>query len=162
MNTAATITNLPPLQPILAELSIPARDLARAADLSRSAASRLVAHGQLPVRRASEVRQRVVAFLKSRGASMAHLRDIVLPPAKKLAPECLQHAEAVPPASEPTETQEEEPMLLKNETLTPAARKAFGLTRSPFVDDIASREDVFATQHGRYVRAAMLDSRAVR
>ena len=31
-------------------------------------------------------------------------------------------------------------MLLKNETLTPAARKAFGLTRSPFVDDIASRE----------------------
>ena len=71
MNTAATITNLPPLQPILAELGIPARDLARAADLSRSAASRLVAHGQLPVRRASEVRQRVVAFLKSRGASMA-------------------------------------------------------------------------------------------
>ena len=49
-------------------------------------------------------------------------------------------------------------MLLKNETLTPAARKAFGLTRSPFVDDIASREDVFATQHGRYVRAAMLDA----
>ena len=158
MNTAATITNLPPLQPILAELSIPARDLARATDLSRSAASRLVAHGQLPVRRASEVRQRVVAFLKSRGASMAHLRDIVLPPAKKLAPACLQHAEAAPVNPEPTEPKEEEPMLLKNETLTPAARKAFGLTRSPFVDDIASREDVFATQHGRYVRAAMLDA----
>ena len=158
MNTAATITNLPPLQPILAELSIPARDLARAADLSRSAASRLVAHGQLPARRASEVRQRVVSFLKSRGASMAHLRDIVLPPAKKLAPTCLQHAEAAPVNPEPTEPKEEEPMLLKNETLTPAARKAFGLTRSPFVDDIASREDVFATQHGRYVRAAMLDA----
>lgn len=158
MNTAATITNLPPLQPMLAELGIPARDLARAADLSRSAASRLVAHGQLPARRAAEVRQRVVSFLKSRGASMAHLRDIVLPPAKKLAPTCLQHAEAVPVNPEPTEPKEEEPMLLKNETLTPAARKAFGLTRSPFVDDIASREDVFATQHGRYVRAAMLDA----
>ena len=161
MNTAAATTaihTLPPLQPILAELGIPARDLARAAQLSRSAASRLVAHGQLPARRAVEVRRAVVDFFKARGASMAHLRGIVLPPAKKLAPECLQHAEAVPPASEPTETQEEEQMLLKNETLTPAARKAFGLTRSPFVDDIASREDVFATQHGRYVRAAMLDA----
>ena len=45
-------------------------------------------------------------------------------PAKKLAPECLQHAEAAPvnPNANPaTETQEEEPMLLKNETLTPLA-----------------------------------------
>ena len=41
MNTAAATTaihTLPPLQPILAELGIPARDLARAAQLSRSAA----------------------------------------------------------------------------------------------------------------------------
>ena len=164
MNTAAATTaihTLPPLQPILAELGIPARDLARAAQLSRSAASRLVAHGQLPARRAVEVRRAVVDFFKARGASMAHLRGIVLPPAKKLAPTCLQHAEAAPvnPNANPaTEPKEEEPMLLKNETLTPAARKAFGLTRSPFVDDIASREDVFATQHGRYVRAAMLDA----
>ena len=69
MNTAAAITNLPPLQPILAELGIPARDLARAAQLSRSAASRLVAHGQLPARRAVEVRRAVVDFFKARGAS---------------------------------------------------------------------------------------------
>ena len=58
MNTTAASTaihTLPPLQPILAELGIPARDLARAARLSRSAASRLVAHGQLPARRAVEV-----------------------------------------------------------------------------------------------------------
>lgn len=82
-------------------------------------------------------------------------------PAKKLAPECLQHAEAVPvnPNANPaTETQEEEPMLLKNETLTPLARKHFALARSPFVDDINSRQDVFASQHSRYVRAAMLEA----
>lgn len=64
-------------------------------------------------------------------------------PAKKLAPACLQHAEAVPESPETIEPLEESPMLLKNETLTPQARKHFGLARSPFVDDINSRADVF-------------------
>ena len=63
-----------------------------------------------------------------------------------------------PNANPATETQEEEPMLLKNETLTPLARKHFALARSPFVDDINSRQDVFASQHSRYVRAAMLEA----
>lgn len=79
-------------------------------------------------------------------------------PAKKLAPACLQHAEAAPENPETIETLEESQMLLKNETLTPQARKHFGLARSPFVDDINSRADVFASQHGRYVRAAMLEA----
>ena len=46
-------------------------------------------------------------------------------------------------------------MLLKNESLTEAARKHFKLLRSPFVDDIQSRADVFESLHGRYVRAAL-------
>ena len=60
-----------------------------------------------------------------------------------------------PNANPATETQEEDRMLLKNETLTEAARKHFKLTRNPFVDDIQSRADVFASQSGRYVRAAL-------
>lgn len=49
-------------------------------------------------------------------------------------------------------------MLLRCEPVTPAARKHFKLPRNPFVDDIQSREDVFTSQHGRYVRVAMLDA----
>jgi type II secretory pathway predicted ATPase ExeA len=79
-------------------------------------------------------------------------------PAKKLAPARLQHAEAAPVNPEAIETQEEEPMLLRCETLTPAARQHFKLARSPFTDDIQCRADVFASQHGRYVRAALLDA----
>lgn len=158
MNTAAVIYNLPPLRPVMAELGIASADLARACELSRSAANRLMAHGLLPARRAGEVRQRVVAYLKERGASMAHLRSIVLPPAKKLAPECSQHAEAAPVNPETLEPKEEEPMLLRNEPLTTAAKRHFKLLRSPFVDDIQSRADVFASQHGCYVRAALLDA----
>lgn len=158
MRAYLSIPVMPPLQPVLTDLGIASADLARAANLSRSAANRLVAHGLLPTRRAGEVRQRVVAYLKERGASMAHLRSIVLPPAKKLAPECSQHAEAAPVNPEPTDPKEEEPMLLRNETLTTAAKRHFKLLRSPFVDDIQSRADVFASQHGRYVRIALLDA----
>lgn len=48
-------------------------------------------------------------------------------------------------------------MLLRNQTLTPAARKHFALPRNPFVDDVQCQADVFASQHGRYVRAALMD-----
>lgn len=49
-------------------------------------------------------------------------------------------------------------MLLRNEPLTPQARKHFGLPRSPFADDVRTRADVFASPNTRYVRAALLDA----
>lgn len=49
-------------------------------------------------------------------------------------------------------------MLLRNENLTLAARQHFGLARSPFVDDVRTRADVFACASSRYVRAALLDA----
>lgn len=78
--------------------------------------------------------------------------------AQKSAPVCLQHTEATPQAMEPTETQEEDSMLLRNENITPAAKRHFKLTRNPFVDDIQSREDVFVAANGRYVSRVMLDA----
>ena len=41
----------------------------------------------------------------------------VTPPKSKLAPECLQHPEAAPEDPKPTETPEEETMLLPKQTL---------------------------------------------
>lgn len=48
-------------------------------------------------------------------------------------------------------------MLLQNETLTPAARKHFGLFRNPFADDITAIEDVFMSPDIRFCREAMWD-----
>ena len=149
------------LQPVLVQHGITQSEFGRALGLSKTAAFRLVAHGQLPVRRAADVRQRAVDYLKTRGVSLALIRNLVLPPVaapKEVGPTGLHPGEAVPESLETIETLEEEPMLLKNETLTPQARKHFALARSPFVDDINSRTDVFASQHGRYVRAAMLEA----
>lgn len=149
------------LQPVLVQHGITQSELGRALGLSKTAAFRLVAHGQLPARGTADVRQRAVDFFKARGVSLALIRNLVLPPVaapKEVGPTGLHPCEAVPESPKPTETLEEEPMLLKNETLTPLARKHFALARSPFVDDINSRQDVFASQHSRYVRAAMLEA----
>lgn len=153
--TAAT------LQPVLAQHGITQSELGRALGLSKTAAFRLVAHGQLPARRTADVRQRAVDYLKSRGVSIARLRHLVLPPVaapKEVGPAGLHPGEAVPESPKPTETLEEEQMLLRNESITTAAKRHFKLTRNPFVDDIQSRADVYTTASGRYVSRAMLDA----
>lgn len=153
--TAAT------LQPVLVQHGITQSELGRALGLSKTAAFRLVAHGQLPARRTADVRQRAVDYLKSRGVSIARLRHLVLPPVaapKEVGPAGLHPGEAVPESPKPTETLEEEQMLLRNESITTAAKRHFKLTRNPFVDDIQSRADVYTTASGRYVSRAMLDA----
>jgi len=157
----ATVPVMPPLQPVLQQHDITQSEFAAAVGLSTAAACRLVKHGLLPARKSAEVRKRAVDFFKTRGVSMAHLRDLVLPkpaaPCKEVGPAGLHPGEAVPVNPDALETQEEVPMLLRNEALTPAARQHFNLRRNPFVDDIQTRADVFASAHGRYVRAALWD-----
>lgn len=144
------------MQLVLHTLGISQRDLARGAGLARSAAGRLVTHGELPKRDTEAVRKRVVAFLKQQGASAMELRDLILPP-KKEAPESCELAGAAPEASN-RETSGVIAMLLRNEPLTLEAKKHFQLPRNPFVDDVASREDVFASPTTRYVRATLMDA----
>lgn len=161
MRASIAVPVMPPLASVLQAHEITQSDFAAAVGLSAAAACRLVKHGLLPARRPAEVRRRAVDYLKGKGVSLAHLRDLVLPAKaaqKQVGPAELQLCEAAPRSPEPTEPQEEASMLLRNETLTPAAKRHFGLARSPFVDDIQSRDDVYASQHGRYVRAALMDA----
>lgn len=51
-----------------------------------------------------------------------------------------------------TPTEEEVNMLLRKQTLTPPARKQFGLFRDPFDNDVQEPDDVFLTPDIRYVR----------
>jgi len=80
-------------------------------------------------------------------------------PQKEVGPSVVEHAEAVPAlvASLEEPFEQEAPMLLLNAALTPEARKLFGLSRSPFVDDVQSSDDVYQTPSVRYVRASLLD-----
>lgn len=122
--------------------------------LSRGAVYRLLESGVLP-RRDPAAEGRVFDFLTQNGVDRSRLENLFTQQQKK-APVVLTHAEADPEAS--TEETQEESMLLRNETLTPLARQHFGLFRSPFVDDVRTRADVFASANTRYVRAALLDA----
>lgn len=130
--------------------------LGTGARLSRGALHRLLADGALPVRDADAPR-RIADFLLSQGVDRSALENIFTA-AKEVAPDVRQHAEADPEANQAIESDQEEMMLLRNETLTAQAKQAFGLPRSPFADDVRTRADVFASANTRYVRAALLDA----
>jgi type II secretory pathway predicted ATPase ExeA len=141
------------LQTILTANHISQGALGKAVALSKSAVSRIVAHGEWP-RRDAGAPKRVADYLLSQGVSQDAL-EIIFPVQEK-APDVVTHAEAVPEAT--TTATQEETMLLRYETLTQQALQHFGLVRSPFVDDVRTRADVFSNKNMRYVRAVLLDA----
>lgn len=146
------------MKTVLTDLGISQRDLARGAGLSKSAVHRLCATGEWPARREAAYRRKVHDYLQAQGAGPDYLR-VALPPApQEKAPESCELTGADRQTQEPTQTPTEDTMLLRNETLTPQARKAFNLARNPFVDDVQHRDDVFVSPGIRYVRAALLDA----
>lgn len=142
------------LRDLLQSARISQAALGAGARLSRGALHRLLAEGTLPVRDA-EAPRRITDFLAQHGVDRSALENLFTA-AKEVAPDVQQHAEADPEAN-PSESEQEEVMLLRYEALSPQAKQAFGLPRSPFVDDVRTREDVFASANTRYVRAALLD-----
>ncbi|MFV0678976.1 ExeA family protein [Ottowia sp.] len=143
----------------MSRLELSQRELARASSLNRAAVNALVARGEWPKRKPAAARAAVVDALRNASATTAELRDLALPAAQKKAPQ-VAACEAVPCPVEINQnpTEKEDPMLLQNTPVTQAALKHFGLPRSPFVDDVQSRDDVYQSPAIRYARAALLDA----
>jgi type II secretory pathway predicted ATPase ExeA len=157
-------TNLPKssaTSDLLREYGISQRAIVKATGISKSALSRLCSHGEWPKLDYRLVKTQIDTYLRSHGLTDAQMDALC----ESLRVRSIRHRPHVPTAQQPanpapiptTETVEEETMLLKNEALTPEARQHFNLPRSPFVDDVASPDDVFQTGNVRYVRAALLD-----
>lgn len=147
-----------PLQKLMAEQNIDQVELVRATGLGRSTISRIVSQDIWPRRgaMAKQARENVRKFFLGRGFDLDNLPAAVQPGAKRKAPGA-STPEAETPEASVNKTQEVDGMLLRNENLTTAARKAFNIPRSPFVDDVATPDDVFQSPAVRYVRAALLD-----
>ncbi len=147
---------------LLEEYGISQRGLAKACGISKSALSRLCAHAEWPKLDADLVKAKIVTYLRQeRGLSDAKLQALC----DSLTVRALKQRPHLPTARLPadgepiptTQTIKEETMLLQNEALTQQARQHFNLPRSPFVDDVATPDDVYQTGNVRYVRAALLD-----
>jgi type II secretory pathway predicted ATPase ExeA/DNA-binding XRE family transcriptional regulator len=111
----------------------------------------------------ADVRERINAFLAAIGApqgiSAADLASVLA--AKVSEPRAVladTAARSVPKSKPATESNQEESMLLRKQTLYPAARKHFGLFRDPFQDDIQSHEDMYVSPDIRYIREAMFQT----
>lgn len=142
-----------------------------AADLQERIRAFLAAAGVAPADLASvfdevdqaDVRERINAFLAEIGApqgiSAADLASVL--EAKVSEPRAVladTAARSVPKSKPATESNQEESMLLRKQTLFPAARKHFGLFRDPFQDDIQSHEDMYVSPDIRYIREAMFQT----
>lgn len=142
---------------LLAKLGLTQGDLYRGIGMARSVCSRIVTHDEWPKRKAHIHRDSIVIWLAANGATADDLRPFQGPIKNETAPASSHLAEATPEAPATTQAHQEDHMLLRNETLTADARQHFNLRRSPFIDDIATRADVFQCPAMRMARAALMD-----
>ena len=103
----------------------------------------------------ADVRERISAFLAEIGADPADLASVL---EAKVSEPRANAARSVPKSKPATESNQEESMLLRKQTLFPATRKHFGLFRDPFQDDIQSHEDMYVSPDIRYIREAMFQT----
>ncbi len=143
---------------LLKQLGVPQSDLRRVMGLSRSAVSRICAHGEWPSFGADQALKKAEAYLDTLGLADADLAAVCISLRKKSALTHSHCAKAIPEVPTVETETKEDPMLLQNQALTPEARKHFKLPRNPFVDDVQSPDDVFQSPSVRYVRATLLDA----
>ena len=120
---------MPGLREILRESGLKQSALASYLGVARSTVC-AICDGRYPVGREEEIREGIRAFLDDNGIRAE------LPERKEEAPE-------------------EEEEVRRNEMLTAAAKKQFGLFSDPFVDDVHDRSDVYLTDSVRYVSEYM-------
>lgn len=130
------------LKGVLRDVGKTQADLARALKLSPAAIAQLINHEEWPrsVDRAA-LKNQIDSFLLESGATVAAVNTAL--------ESAVQKALQLPTLSE-----EDEQMLLRKQTLTPAARQAFALVRDPF-SDVRNPDEVFLTPDTRYVREAL-------
>jgi type II secretory pathway predicted ATPase ExeA len=139
------------LKSTLEAMKIKQSTLAAHLGVSPATVSQICNHGIFPKKPDGKaVRSGILSFLESHGADRQALSrvfdEVPLP-----HPSPLPAGEGTKAGSQP----QEEMMLLRKQTLTPAARRHFGLFSDPFADDLKSHEDVFVTDDVRYVRETL-------
>lgn len=117
------------LKQLIKQYGIKQAAIARACGVSPTVINQLINHGILPKRSPDELLTKIEAYLTERNISV---------------PETLfNHSE------------DEEDFNMNKELLTQDARKAFGIFRDPFTDDVQSHEDVFLSPDARYIRESL-------
>lgn len=130
------------IKELLSDCAPSRRKLAEVLGISPAALSQLLNHGTLPKRRWPEIREAMLSLAAAHGKAESDMEAAL----KELEQK---------PESAPEETAEqEEPMILRKQTLTMQARQTFGLVRNPFADPETSAE-VFMSPDIRFARETL-------
>ncbi len=127
---------------------------ARAVGLSVGTFSKAVALGQWPKVDAASYQQALRQLLVEHGMAAADIDRAMRALENKNAPHTPSKARAGRTPST-HKSKGDAAMLLRKQAFTQEARKAFGLTRDPFTDDVQDAADVFTSPDVRYVRESM-------
>jgi type II secretory pathway predicted ATPase ExeA len=127
------------LKPLLQQHGISQAQLARDIDLSPALVAQLLNHEKWP---ASIDKNALMGTITEALAAREIAADAAM----------FEAVAGSEPAILVTPNQEGIDMLLRKQTLTPAARKHFSLFRDPFSEDVNEAEDVFTSPDIRYVR----------
>ena len=130
------------IKELLSDFAPSRRKLAEELGISPAALSQLLNHGTLPKWRWPEIRDAMLSLAAAHGKAESDMETAL----KELEQK---------PESAPEETAEqEEPMILRKQTLTMQARQTFGLVRNPFADPETSA-DVFMSPDIRFARETL-------
>lgn len=130
------------IKELLSDCAPSRRKLAEALSISPAALSQLLNHGALPKRRWPEIRETMLSLAAAHGKAESDMEA------------ALKELEQQPVPALENKAEQEEPMILRKQTLTMQARQAFGLVRNPFADPETSA-DVFMSPDIRFARETL-------
>ena len=137
------------LKKLLTKAGCKQYELATELNVSPATVAQIVNHGEWPKSLdETDLQERICDVLQAKGIAEAELQTAFEPAGQP------GHAPKKPKPT-PSESNQEETMLLRKQNLHSAARKHFGVFRDPFHDDIQSAEDMYVSPDIRYVREAM-------
>lgn len=138
----------PTVKALFEEAELSQREAAARLGVSPALVNQLLNKGTLPKTGWAGLKQGIASLLNERGVQPA-LVDSALGKLERLAEN--------EDTAEGTAENEEEPMILRKQTLTMKTRQAFGMVKNPFADP-NEPGDVYLSPEIRYVREMMYDA----
>jgi type II secretory pathway predicted ATPase ExeA len=144
------------LKKVLADIGVLQNALAKQLELSPAAVAQIINHNHWPKGQTTELRRKILAFLAVFNAANEAVFEVEKEPLRSNAT-ALNNTSNNNLTSTNNMPLEGDDMLLRKQTLIPAAKKLFGVLRNPF-DDLQEADDMWVSPDIRAVREAMFQT----
>ena len=139
------------LKQLLKQHDLTQSSLCKPLGVSTATVNLFINHGLCPKKRAAEFKAQIIELLQSKGIAPEDIHNALdADQSHTLNDQALDCG-----IDSTTQPEEEQLMLLRKQTLTPAAKKNFKLFKNIFTESIRSSEELFNNGDINYVRESM-------